>query len=468
MNYFGKATPLVPLTLVWLAILRGLLYAAAVPPWQAPDEFRHFEYVRLIVDKGRLVDYSDLWPPLQEEIITSMIDHQYWRFGYAPLPYDQANPPHTFEEVMPPVYAHMLYQPPLYYALAALYLFPFSQADVTTQLLIVRSFSVLLGAFTVLAAFLTTREVFPDDPFMTIGVPMMVALLPMHTFINGSVNSDNLAELLVSLVILVVIRSLYRGGLFHFLLLPPLLLSAWFTERTALIGMPIALAAVPFCLWRRRVNISPKRVLVSLGLFAVLGGLALLLWGSLQGWLIGPLRKAAGYLILSENLGQFAQAFSPRTFPLYLHFLRTLFESFWGRFGWMSIPLPPFWYRIIALITLIALGGLIAFWVKMAKKPWLFSRQERSAMFILILATVSALVVVMLGMIRVRTIVPEALPQGRYLFPVIIPLAFLFMLGLREAVPQRLRPAFLLVILNTFFFFDLVCLFYYLVPYYYG
>jgi hypothetical protein len=173
-------------------------------------------------------------------------------------------------------------------------------------------------------------------------------------------------------------------------------------------------------------------------------------------------------LILSENLGQFAQAFSPQTLPLYRHFLRTLFESFWGRFGWMSIPLPPFWYRVIALITVIALGGLIAFWVKVIRKPWLFSRQERSAIALMMMAAASALLLVMLGMIRVRTIVPEALPQGRYLFPVIIPLAFLFMLGLREVVPQRLRPALLLVTLNGFFFFDLVCLFYYLVPYYYG
>lgn len=468
MNSSSKANILVPLVLMWLAILRGLLYAAAVPPWQAPDEFRHFEYVRLIVDKGRLVDYGDLSQPLQEEIIASMVDHQYWRFGYAPRPYDQANPPHTFEEVVAPVIAHSLYQPPLYYALAALWLFPFSQVDATTQLLIVRSFSVLLGAFTVLVAFLTTREVFPDDPFMTIGVPMMVALLPMHTSINSSVNSDNLAELLVSLVILVVIRSLRRGFLLHALLLLPLLLLAWFTKRTALIGVPIALGAIPFCLWTRRVHIPLKRFLVSIGLFAALGSLALLFWSSLQGWLLGPLRKAAGYLILSENLGQLAQAFSPQTFPLYLHFLRTLFESFWGRFGWMSIPLPPFWYRIIALITLIALGGLIAFWVKVAKKPWLSSRQERSATVLLILAAVSALLLVMVGMIRVRTIVPEALPQGRYLFPVIIPLTFLFMLGLREAVPQRLRSAFLLVTMNAFFFFDLVCLFYYLVPYYYG
>lgn len=468
MNCSRGANLLAPLALVWLAILRGLLYTAAVPPWQAPDEFRHFEYVRLIVDKGRLVDYGDLSQPLQEEIIASMVDHDYWRFGYAPLPYDQSDPPHIFEEVMPPVYAHMLYQPPLYYALAALWLLPFSQADVTTQLLIVRSFSVLLGALTILVAFLITREVFPDDLFMTIGVPMMVALLPMHTFINSSVNGDNLAELLVSLVILVVIRSLRPGFLFHALLLLPLLLLAWFTKRTALIGVPIALTAIPFCLWTRRIHIPPKRFLASIGLFATVAGLALLSWGDLRGWLVGPLRKAAGYLILSENLGQFAQAFSPQTLPLYRHFLRTLFESFWGRFGWMSIPLPPFCYRVIALITVIALGGLIAFWVKVIRKPWLFSRQERSAIALLMMAAASALLLVMLGMIRVRTIVPEALPQGRYLFPVIIPLAFLFMLGLREVVPQRLRPALLLVTLNGFFFFDLVCLFYYLVPYYYG
>jgi len=87
---------------------------------------------------------------------------------------------------------------------------------------------------------------------------------------------------------------------------------------------------------------------------------------------------------------------------------------------------------------------------------------------LLTFAVVSALVLIMVGMIRARTIVPEALPQGRYLFPVIIPLAFLLVLGWREIIPQRLRLLALLVLLNSFFFFDLVCLVYYLIPHYYG
>jgi len=173
-------------------------------------------------------------------------------------------------------------------------------------------------------------------------------------------------------------------------------------------------------------------------------------------------------MLVSENLGQFAEAISPQTFPLYVRFLHTLFKSFWGNFGWMNIPLPSFWYGIIILITAIAVGGLIAFFAKMTKKPWLFSRQRVSAILLLTFAVVSALVLIMVGMIRARTIVPEALPQGRYLFPVIIPLAFLLVLGWREIIPQRLRLLALLVLLNSFFFFDLVCLVYYLIPHYYG
>ena len=63
-----------------LALARGLLYVAVIPPWQAPDEPWHFEYARLIADKGRLVTARDLSVPLQQAIIKSMIRFRFEGF----------------------------------------------------------------------------------------------------------------------------------------------------------------------------------------------------------------------------------------------------------------------------------------------------------------------------------------------------------------------------------------------------
>jgi len=50
--------------LMLLAFVRAAIYAAVIPPWQAPDEPQHFEYVRLVYDLGRPVSWSDRSPEL--------------------------------------------------------------------------------------------------------------------------------------------------------------------------------------------------------------------------------------------------------------------------------------------------------------------------------------------------------------------------------------------------------------------
>jgi len=82
-----KVGPL--LLLLALSLVRGLLYLAIIPPWQGPDEPRHFEYARLIADRGRLVTKRDLSPALQEGVIRSMVEHDFWRFGFAYYGYDR-------------------------------------------------------------------------------------------------------------------------------------------------------------------------------------------------------------------------------------------------------------------------------------------------------------------------------------------------------------------------------------------
>lgn len=466
----SKRQAIIVLSILWLFLLRGMMYSAIIPPWQAPDEFRHFEYIRLILDNKRLVGYRDLSQPLQEEIIASMVDHRYWQFGYTPLPYDPSDPPHTLEEVVPPVYSHMLYQPPLYYVLAALWLLPFSEADVTTQLLVVRLFSVLLGASTVIVAFLTIRQVFRDEPFMTIGVPMVITLLPMHTLINSSANSDVLAELLVSLTIFALVRMIVRERAWASMLAVPLLLVlGWFTKRTALITLPLALASLAIWFWSRRIRLSGRLLL---GLATVLVLILLpSLWALSQGCLDSFLGQAKAYLIIPKSVGELVQeggVLSRAAIPLCLDFLVVLFESFWARFGWMNVSVAPAWYRAAGVATLVAFLGLLLLAIRALKGKTSPSREKWGAIILLGLAVPSALVFILAGMVRVRTIVPEALPQGRYLFPVIVPLAFFLLLGWREVVPQRWRLQLLLVVLSAFFFFDLACLVYYLIPYYYG
>ena len=69
--------------LVVYAVLSRAFIALVIPPWQGPDETKHFEYARLLFDKRdqliaerRLFRVDDASPELQTQIIASMARHQ--------------------------------------------------------------------------------------------------------------------------------------------------------------------------------------------------------------------------------------------------------------------------------------------------------------------------------------------------------------------------------------------------------
>ena len=43
---------------------------------------------------------------------------------------------------------------------------------------------------------------------------------------------------------------------------------------------------------------------------------------------------------------------------------RTTFQSFWGQFGWMAVPLPPRIYHALALLSTLLIAGFIAWLIR--------------------------------------------------------------------------------------------------------
>src|SRR3990172_3278888 len=142
-----------------LALIRGVLYASVVPPWQTPDEPKHFEYVALLQDKGRLISHEDADPVLQREIISSMRSYDFWKFGYANGPEATSR---SFQDIWKDS-PTQLHRPPLYYLIVSPFYRLALDMPVDFQLYVVRLVSVLLGVLTVLMVFLAARTIFPRD-----------------------------------------------------------------------------------------------------------------------------------------------------------------------------------------------------------------------------------------------------------------------------------------------------------------
>lgn len=411
----GSSTAGMSVLLVIYVIL-GVLYSLLTPLWEAPDEPEHFWYIRYLATEGAL--------PSQ------------------PLPSVQLNP--RREESR---------QPPLYYLLAtattfwidtrnlanlktnphvtwqgapegkALILhtrdesYPYQYVALAAHL--VRLLSVLLGAATLLVTYATARELFPHRPHLALAAAALNALIPGFLFLHGTVNNDNLVALLTNLAILILVRLARRGASTRtFLLLGLVMGLGLLSKQNALYLAPLALAAFLLLRWRRPQFPLLPACLLTFGTSLLVAG-----W-----WYV---RNAFFYqdtfrgdLFLTPEAGQRAAEglVSLRPFALLL----SLFQSFWGVYGWQNVYMPPPIYLLLALLSLLALAGLSRLLV--ASKGTLLKENIG-------LAIVFSWVVLVLGLTLVRDLVTyarwgEGIDHGRYLYPAISGIAVLFSAGL--------------------------------------
>lgn len=456
-----------------LALALRLYSAFAVPPWQGPDEPKHFEYARLVLDKGailwqerRLLGPEDASPALQAEIIASLARHRYWeRVGW--LPSGPATPdplPARFEQIWPHGTHTQLHRPSLYYYFGAAAIFPVVGADLERQLLALRLLSVLLGTATVLVAYATARSAFPGDRFTPVAVAVFVAGLPMHVFISGAANNDNLVALAGGVALLGLARGLRRGwGLREVTLAAGGLAIALFTKRTAVGLIPALALALAVAWWQargRRLWLGAILALGGAGVAAL--GVAFAgverLRGLVVAYALNGIHQWTGFLGIPWG--------SAEVNALLLRHSAALFASFWGIFGWFNVLLDPAWYLAFAVASGLALAGLGQWAVRLWRAG---ERPTSPATAFLVICGVAALAMIGLALAeRLPYLSPRELPQGRYLFAALVPFAVLHAAGWQALLPPRFQASAVPVLLLALAFLCLNGAAYglYIVPYF--
>lgn len=125
-----------------------------------------------------------------------------------------------------------------------------------------------------------------------------------------------------------------------------------------------------------------------------------------------------------------ASSYTPALWGRYGWYVALAFVHFWGAFGWLQRPFPIGVYILLAglaVLSFIGLAGRRSRW-----KQWV----DRSVVTWMAGASLSALCFTFLPMIGQLW-----QPQGRYLFPALVPLFSLWLIGLRSWLPVRLSPA---------------------------
>lgn len=393
-------------------LIIGGIYASLTPPWQAPDEPAHYNYVHYVASQGGF-----------PELVQGCYNDAY----LAELKSRRFPPELSIAGI-----CYEFHQPPLYYSLAA----PIFTLSYGSSLAL-RLFSVLLGAGVVALAFWIGQTIFPNRPEISLGTMALVAFTPMHLAMVASVNNDALAELIMAGLLLLLTRRLVaptppssRADL----LLGLLLGLGLITKTTVYIAIPLTAVTLWWAAPQRSWSGLGRPVLLVFGLALLLALPWYLRNAALYGQfdLLG-LRRHDEVVVGQLRTADFLAKVGWSTYLS--NFATTTFHSFWGQFGWMAVPMDSRTYLLLGLLTLVALGGLVGFgyacFSSRAEPQYNLSAGQRRALGLLALT----IILTILGYLWYNLTFVQF--QGRYLFPALIPLGLFCSLGLAEAVSPR-------------------------------
>ncbi len=391
-------------------LILATAYAVVTPPWQTPDEPAHYNYIKHIVETGSLpvLQAGDYQGALLEDLKARK-----W-------------PPEARVDAL----RYEGHQPPLFYVLAAP-IYALTQPRLSTRGVVIalRMVSVLLGAGVVWLAYVIARRALPELPGVALAAAGFVAFLPMHLAITASVNNDTLAELILSAILLLSLGRLL-GQVRHrqFVIGGAVLVGlALLIKTTIYLPAVVVPAAAELSAWWRRNRFGLGAALQTLATMYV-GALLIAGWWFLRnmdvygpsdpfGWTRHDTIVFAEQLRTSQYLAQTGVLRGLREGAW------TVFQSFWGIFGWMGAPFPAGVYWLTAGLTVLAAVGL-ALLITSGKRP-------RPALWLLVVPIVCVLASLVGYNLKFVQF------QGRYLFPALTPIAVFFALGLREVLARE-------------------------------
>lgn len=337
---------------------------------------------------------------------------------------------------------------------------------------IIRIASVLMGAVTVYLTYRLAREVAPKRPEIALGAAAINAFTPMFLFISGAVNNDNLAIMLTSLALLMMVRIVQRNregtgarnNLSAWLALGAVIGLAALTKEGALGLIPMALGTAAIAAWQEMETAPATADNASRPQGAA--GLIPLATRTMRLFVITliPVLLIAGWwyyrnvVLYGDWLGwnAFVAVLGQRPQPATLSQLWDerwgFLASYWGLFGGVNVPMPDWIYTVFNVLILIAVPGFIIYaWQRFSR--WRSSRAAHqdgetrrlpgaldglfefvAAHFALVVCLLFAAAVIY-GLINWATTTWSS--QGRLVFTAISALSILLALGLFGWLSQR-------------------------------
>jgi len=434
-------------TLICLFFLStGLILNFAIPPFQNPDEPQHFQ---IILTHAFGQEKSDA---AEKKIIEFMYKNNWWRFnglgrpGTLPTELSQTDFIGSNSRRSTTTFSIELYHLAVG-KLAGL----FVKHDVETYYYICRFLSLLFCLGSVLLVF----SAFSNIAFFSQGPlffgAFLILFLPQLAVTSIAVNPDGFSILITALFFYVAtLFVLNRFQVRNFIIIVIIAVIGFFTDKSVYALIPLTLI-IPVL----DVNKDNwKHNIIRIFFFS---WIAVLLLAWIAWYLPSPffnnldaIGKRLWGIIPAAFGSAAANEFTGRFFSL-------IADSFLLRFGWMQYSAGAFFYAIFKILLFISGLGIMIYFGQS-----LYFKLKKNHMRIF-LPSFSRLILffffsfgLQLLLIWLAWAPRQVLAQGRYLFPVLIPIAALFVTGLLaffRLFNHKVGKAVLSVLVISEFFF---------------
>jgi hypothetical protein len=429
--------PLIALLLV--ALLEGLAWMVAMPPFQGPDEGRHVAYVQKVAEAhtipwrsghgpetvrrlSREADTAALWSglgPAQGNVgakpAWTGLDQRLWRAR------DAALPPEAGKDGG---WAASFVNPPLYYLYAAAWWAPLEGSSLFARIQAARAASLPALLAVVGLTWLIAGELLGPALLPRTLATGLVALHPQLGNMAATVNPDLFLAALSAAALWAMLRLLRLGpSAGRVAVLAGLCAAAALTHGRGLAPLAPAALAVVFA-WRRRAT------WLALGA-ALAGGVAVLVYAASGA---GSVRQFLSYLwqFYLPRLPGMSRSIGPPGYGVREAFV----DRFFGTFAGLEVAFPSWALDVLALLSALGLVALVVVLVR--RRAALAAR--RPVAVVLAAAVLAVLVVLHLSAYRSLLGAPgDPIVAGRYLLP-LIALGGVAAAAVVRELPRRVVP----------------------------
>jgi hypothetical protein len=349
-----------------LALSANLL----VPPFDAPDEHSHFHYARLLAqgrglpvqtDPMRTADTEGFGPPLYYVVPAMILAASDPDRGAAVRHIGVVSFQEIFDMAqrpgLPPMNPRWIGfglgdDPNLFVHPPGGPLGPGPVRAIHWM----RLFSTLCGLATLTALFLMARVAAPGRASVQLLALALVAFNPQFVFLSGVLNNDNLVTVFAAVVLWRTFRLLrgeHAPGRTDVCVLG-LAIGLGMLSKSNMMFLAIPLTAV---VWLRSPHVRAfGTTMVLIGVLAV----ATAGWFyARNAWLYGGM-DLFGWKTIRAIYPFFVLPAEVRVQALTEYLLPSLFTSFWGRFGWLTLLLPRWQYAFYGLVSAMSVLSLFA------------------------------------------------------------------------------------------------------------